>query len=109
MPTPQPWRARALPRGIVGSKVKVYDALLSMLTSPPKRTDQGWTNTDRDEVYFRKGDVIERSGVSAPHVAVCLRWLHENAYITYTPGGPGRLSHARIATEAEEVEDGTTR
>lgn len=108
MTTPNPWRPRSLPRGLVGSKVKVYDALLNLRSTPPHHGDQGWTETAPDEVFFRKRDVVERSGVSTPHVASCLRWLHENGYITYTSGGPGRLSHVKIAA-AEEADHGSTR
>lgn len=85
----------ALPPGVVGGKRRVYEALCAMAN------DQ---RTTPHEVYFRKADLADKSGLSISRITPNLHWLQDQQYLTYTPGDPGMLSHV-VFTLSDDGED----
>lgn len=89
---------RPLSRGIIGKKRSIYAALADMAE------DDG---TGTPVAYFRRHDLAQAAGVStsSSYLSVVLAWLERERYILeYTPGNPGTLSRAALATTSDVQE-----
>lgn len=90
--------AKPLPHDIVGGKRDIYQGLIDMSAQQVAAGTAG-----ERQAYFRRDELAASVNLSPVRVSVVLRWLDDEGYLSYTPGGPGRLSKVVFAPRAETV------